>query len=232
MRGKEGEMTMEFRVERMSGRGWRVALLGVAVCFAACDSDKLDDKTARPDPARPGAAQPGEPVAAPSAPAAPDDVAAPPAGADRTASGLASKVLKLGSGKEHPGMNDLVEVHYTGWTPQGKVFDSSVARGETTRFPLGRVIKGWTEGLQLMTVGEKRRFWIPGKLAYGDTPAKPGALSGMLVFDVELISFRPLPPPAPAIAPALTDGQTSRPKVEKTRRGTSAARAARPSQLE
>ena len=62
-------------------------------------------------------------------------------------------------------------MHYTGWTTDGKMFDSSVARGEPATFPLNGVIKGWTEGVQLMVVGEKTRFWIPGNLAYGDTPA-------------------------------------------------------------
>ena len=59
--------------------------------------------------------------------------------------------------------------------------------GTPATFPLNRVIKGWTEGVQLMVVGEKRRFWIPGALAYGDTPTRPGAPSGTLVFDVELL---------------------------------------------
>jgi FKBP-type peptidyl-prolyl cis-trans isomerase len=68
------------------------------------------------------------------------------------------------------------------------MFDSSVARGETTSFPLNGVIKGWTEGLQLMVEGEKRRFWIPANLAYGENPGggRPG---GLLVFDVELIKI-------------------------------------------
>jgi peptidylprolyl isomerase len=79
-----------------------------------------------------------------------------------------------------------VTVHYSGWTTDGKLFDSSVARGEPTTFPLNRVIPGWTEGLQLMVVGERRRFWIPEKLAY---KGAAGAPKGMLVFDVELISF-------------------------------------------
>ena len=57
-------------------------------------------------------------------------------------------------------------------------------------FPLNRVIKGWTEGLQLMKVGDKARFWIPGNLAYGDTPSRPGAPAGMLVFDIELLSIK------------------------------------------
>ena len=78
-------------------------------------------------------------------------------------------------------------MHYTGWTTDGKMFDSSVMRGEPTSFPLDHVIKGWTEGVQLMVVGEKTRFWIPEKLAY---KGQGGAPKGMLVFDVELISYR------------------------------------------
>ena len=80
-------------------------------------------------------------------------------------------------------------VHYSGWTTDGKMFDSSVARGEPTSFPLNRVIAGWTEGLQLMEAGEKTRFWIPGKLAYGDKP-RGGAPGGTLVFDVELLEVK------------------------------------------
>ena len=78
-------------------------------------------------------------------------------------------------------------VHYSGWTTDGKMFDSSVTRGETISFPLNRVIPGWTEGLQLMVTGEKRRMWIPEALAY---KGASGAPQGMLVFDVELISFK------------------------------------------
>ena len=118
---------------------------------------------------------------------APDDVAAPPSDAETTDSGLASKVLEAGQGSDLPAESDEVLVHYTGWTTDGKMFDSSVARGEPISFPLNGVIKGWTEGVQLMVEGEKRRFWIPGKLAYGETPSRPGAPAGTLVFDVELI---------------------------------------------
>lgn len=117
---------------------------------------------------------------------APADVAAPPADAERTATGLASRVLVEGSGAAHPSATDTVEVHYTGWTTDGEMFDSSVARGETASFPLNRVIDGWTEGLQLMVVGETRRFWIPEELAYGGQAGRP---AGMLVFDVELIGI-------------------------------------------
>jgi len=119
---------------------------------------------------------------------APDNVAAPPAEATTTASGLAYLRIKEGTGGAHPSATSRVEVHYTGWTTDGKMFDSSVARGQTITFPLNGVIKGWTEGVQLMQLGDKFRFWIPADLAYGENPGggRPG---GMLVFDVELFSI-------------------------------------------
>jgi peptidylprolyl isomerase len=119
----------------------------------------------------------------------PPDVAAPPADAARTASGLASKVLKVGTSNVRPGPTSTVRVDYTGWTTDGKMFDSSVARGEPAEFALNAVIPGWTEGLQLMVVGEKRRFWIPGNLAYDNSP-RPDAPKGMLVFDIELLDVK------------------------------------------
>ena len=124
---------------------------------------------------------------------APPDVKAPPADAAKTGTGLASKVLKPGTGRDRPKSDDLVTVHYTGWTTDGKMFDSSSGSAPLT-FPLDRVIAGWTEGLQLMVPGETRRFWIPEALAYGGRRDP----RGMLVFDVELISFVPSPTKAPA----------------------------------
>lgn len=118
--------------------------------------------------------------------AAPADVAGAPADATVTATGLAYKVLQKGTGTEHPQKNSEVEVHYTGWTTDGAMFDSSHKRGETASFPLNRVIQGWTEGLQLMVKGEKTRFWIPEELAYKGRRGKP---AGMLVFDVELVDI-------------------------------------------
>ena len=125
---------------------------------------------------------------------APEDVKAPPASAQKTKSGLASRVLKPGTGKEHPTAFDEVTVRYSGWQTDGTNFDSS--GNETISFPLNGVIKGWTEGLQLMVAGEKRRFWIPAELAYKGMPQGP---QGMLVFDVELVSFKagPKPPATP-----------------------------------
>lgn len=118
---------------------------------------------------------------------APPDVEAPPEEAERSESGLAWIVLRPGDGETFPTLQDVVRVHYSGWQTDGRMFDSSVMRGETATFPVGGVIPGWVEGLQLMTEGEQRRFWIPSELAYGDEPMRPGAPAGMLVFDVYLI---------------------------------------------
>ena len=118
---------------------------------------------------------------------APPDVAAPPADAKLSPSGLASKVLVRGSGEEHPRRRSKVVVHYTGWTTDGEMFDSSVVRGQPASFGLDQVISGWTEGLQLMVVGETRRLWIPQKLAYR---GRSGSPRGMLVFDVQLLEIK------------------------------------------
>ena len=116
----------------------------------------------------------------------PPDVQAPPKDAKKTSSGLAYLVVKPGTGTQHPTATSSVTVHYTGWTTDGKMFDSSVARGEPATFPLNRVIAGWTEGVQLMVEGQKMRFWIPENLAYkGQRPPL-----GMLVFDVELLKIQ------------------------------------------
>ena len=120
---------------------------------------------------------------------APQNVEAAPADAITTPSGLAYIILEEGSGSKHPQANSKVRVHYTGWMTNGEMFDSSVVRGETISFPLSGVIAGWTEGVQKMVIGEKTRFWIPGKLAYGEKPSRPGFPYGTLVFDVELIGI-------------------------------------------
>jgi peptidylprolyl isomerase len=118
---------------------------------------------------------------------APADVAAPPADALKTPSGIASKTRIVGLGSIHPRPTSSVTVHYTGWTTDGKMFDSSYQRGAPSTFSLNQVIPGWTEALQLMVVGEKRRFWIPGRLAYEGQPDRP---QGMLVFEIELMDIR------------------------------------------
>lgn len=115
----------------------------------------------------------------------PPDVAKAPENAERTESGLAYRVLQEGIGARKPFSSSRVTVEYTGWTTDGKMFDSSVMRGTPTAFRLDEVIKGWTEGVQLMVEGEKRRFWIPEALAY----EKGGGPRGLLVFDIELLSI-------------------------------------------
>jgi peptidylprolyl isomerase len=162
------------------------------VFLASCEQGPPD--LSKPNPASTAAttatqtASAPHPAPTPEKPQipAPPDVAAAPADAEKTPSGLASKVLQKGTGTEKPSSDSKVKVHYTGWTTDGKMFDSSVQRGTPATFKLDQVIKGWTEGLQLMVVGEKRRFWIPEELAY---KGAPGAPQGMLVFDVELIKI-------------------------------------------
>jgi FKBP-type peptidyl-prolyl cis-trans isomerase len=173
-----------------------VLALFVASASLACKGEAEVKTPPKPAPAPAKPAPPPEPAQIP----APADVAAAPADAQKTASGLASKVLQKGTGTEKPNAWDKVKVHYTGWMTDGKMFDSSVQRGQPAEFPLSGVIKGWTEGLQLMVVGEKRRFWIPAGLAYGDTPRRPGGPSGTLVFDVELLGITAgiKPPVVPA----------------------------------
>ncbi len=108
---------------------------------------------------------------------------------EKTASGLKYLILKPGDGPS-PKPTDTVQVHYTGWLLNGKEFDSSVRRGKPATFPLNRVIKGWTEGVSMMKVGEKRRLFIPPDLAYGQR-GRPGIPpNSTLVFDVELLAIK------------------------------------------
>lgn len=111
-------------------------------------------------------------------------------GVATTASGLQYFVIREGEG-ESPKATDVVKVHYEGKLLSGKVFDSSIQRGEPIEFPLNQVIAGWTEGLQLMKPGAKYRFFIPSELAYGARGAG-GAIgpNATLIFEVELLSFR------------------------------------------
>ncbi|MGR6859939.1 FKBP-type peptidyl-prolyl cis-trans isomerase [Aliivibrio salmonicida] len=111
-------------------------------------------------------------------------------GVQTTASGLQYLVLQEGTGIEHPTAKNKVKVHYHGTTIDGNVFDSSVERGEPIEFGLGQVIKGWTEGVQLMVVGQKMRFFIPSNLAYGNRSAGSIQPGSVLIFEVELLDFK------------------------------------------
>lgn len=163
-----------------------LAAFGMAgLVFIGCKTEskpveKAAQKTMAPSKKEPPSASRKETVPAPA------DVAAPPADATRTQSGLAIQVLKPGTGTDHPTADSVVKVNYTGWTTDGKMFDSSALHGGSANIALDRGIPGWTEGVQLMTKGEKVRFWIPEDLAY---KGRPGAPQGMLVFNVKLLNF-------------------------------------------
>jgi FKBP-type peptidyl-prolyl cis-trans isomerase len=109
-------------------------------------------------------------------------------GVTETASGLQYEVITEGTGKKPSSSSARVTTHYTGSTIDGKVFDSSVQRGQPLSFGLNQVIRGWTEGLQLMTVGSKYKLFIPYELGYGERGAG-GSIPGgaALIFEVELI---------------------------------------------
>ena len=175
-----------------------------ALLFSCCAQQSTASEAAKP------ASSPAPAAAtAPAQIPAPPDVAAAPADAEKTASGLASKVLSHGTGKAHPSPASQVKIHYTGWTTDGKMFDSSVPRGKPVMFPVGGVISGFSEGIQLMVEGEKRRLWIPGPLAY-DNSTRPGAPKGMLVFDVELIGIVEPPTTPPDVAAAPADAEVTK----------------------
>lgn len=110
-------------------------------------------------------------------------------GVVETASGMQYKVLTVGTGQTHPKASDRVKVHYHGTLLDGTVFDSSVDRGTPLSFGLNQVIPGWTEGVQLMVVGEKTRFFIPANLAYGNRSTGKIQGGSLLIFDVELLGI-------------------------------------------
>ncbi|MDD4645459.1 MAG: FKBP-type peptidyl-prolyl cis-trans isomerase [Bacteroidales bacterium] len=118
-------------------------------------------------------------------------------GVTTTASGLQYEVMREGTGPK-PTITNTVKVHYHGTTTDGKVFDSSVERGEPVTFSLNGVIPGWSEGVQLMSVGSKYKLFIPGNLAYGTRPPQGSNIkpNATLIFEVELLEI--LPDKAPA----------------------------------
>ena len=121
-------------------------------------------------------------------------------GVKTTQSGLQYKAIKEGTGPQ-PKATDTVTVNYEGKLIDGTVFDSSYKRGEPATFPLNAVIKGWTEGLQLMKTGGKYQLVVPANLAYGDRPVGPDITpNSTLMFEVELLGIKP--PPAPSAIPS------------------------------
>ncbi|MCX5747507.1 MAG: FKBP-type peptidyl-prolyl cis-trans isomerase, partial [Proteobacteria bacterium] len=130
-------------------------------------------------------------------PSVPADVAKMPDDVQKTPKGVGWKILRASTRKDakHPLVTERVRVHYTGWTTDGRMFDSSVVRNEPSEFALNAgVIGGWTEGVPMMALGDKARLWVPEELAYKGAPGRP---QGMLVFDIELLEIKPAPPPKP-----------------------------------
>jgi peptidylprolyl isomerase len=170
-----------------------VAFMAASLLGMGCKPRSEKPAEAKASPPTPS--EPPKPVDIP----APPDVASVPADAERSASGLAWKVLQKGTGSVKPRPWDRVKIYHSAWTADGKLFDSSVQRGKPVESSVKGFVKGLTEGLKLMAVGEKRRLWIPGALAYGDEPGRDGSSSGALVFDVELLDVMPGrdPPKAP-----------------------------------
>ena len=127
-------------------------------------------------------------------------------GVKATASGLQYKVEKEGTGPQ-PKATDMVTVNYRGTLIDGTEFDSSYKRGQPATFPLNGVIKGWTEGLQLMKPGSKYQFFVPSNLAYGERSVGPDiAANATLIFEVELLEVKPPPTPAPQAAGPAPQG--------------------------
>jgi peptidylprolyl isomerase len=111
-------------------------------------------------------------------------------GISETTSGLQYQILEHGKGVEHPTASSKVTVHYHGTLLDGTVFDSSVDRGNPITFGLNQVIKGWTEGVQLMVVGDKFKFFIPSTLGYGDKAAGKITPGSLLIFEVTLLEIK------------------------------------------
>ena len=131
----------------------------------------------------------------------------PPEDAEKSRSGLASKVLKPGTGDKHPKGDDTVVVHYSVWDRAGMLLDSSLKRGEPRSFRVDKQLAGWEEGLELMVEGEHRRLWIPEKLAYKGRSGKP---KGTLIWDAELIAIKSPPPPPKDLKKPPKDAQRTK----------------------
>ncbi|HKO91549.1 MAG TPA: FKBP-type peptidyl-prolyl cis-trans isomerase [Polyangiaceae bacterium] len=151
----------------------------------------------------------------------------PRAAVHRTGIGLAYCILTEGPPGTVPGATDTVKVHYTGWTEEGEMFDSSVDRGQPIDFALNQVIRGWGEGLRLMTPGDKARLWIPGTLGYGRREPGEGAGTppkGTLIFDVELLDVQRAPPePSPAAEVPADAEKEGRPSLAPRNQGGQAS---------
>lgn len=147
-------------------------------------------RAADPAPARPVVKSPQQ-EAADRAAAFMASVAAKP-GVIRTSSGLCYEILTPGTG-EFPGPTDIVKANYQGTLVNGSVFDTTLTRGQPVEFPLNRVIRGWTEGLQKVGKGGKIKLYVPPDLGYGEMRRRGIPPGSALIFEIEVVDFRPAP---------------------------------------
>jgi len=124
------------------------------------------------------------------APATPNNVGQPPAAATKTSSGLAYQVLEKGTSSVHPSLRDKVMIHFSCWTADGKLFESTEMGNHPALVTLATAPVGWREAIPIMVVGEKARFWVPSALAFGDKPANRFNPGGDLVYDIELLAVQ------------------------------------------
>lgn len=172
-----------------------IALSLVSACAAAPDGQSQAPGTTTAASAAPDTTTTATPSAAAATPGgdgastgnAPPDVDGPPVDSITTASGLSYLVLEKGTGTDKPVEESKVLIHYSGWTTDGRQFDTTRGDGPI-RLRVDAFVTGLIEGLQLMVEGDRYRFWVPKSLAYGETP-RPDQPQGMLVFDVELFEI-------------------------------------------
>ena len=166
------------------GRAAKIVALAAAALITGCRAPSLRAEKTRE--------QPASTASVPALKAPPKN---PPADAALSPSGLASQIDRRGHGEQRAQLQDKVRVEFTAWNEKGKLVDSSQQHGGPVVFEVGGVIQGWTEALQEMQVGEKRRLWVPDALAY---PGRPGYPRGHSVFDIELLEIISGTPPPPA----------------------------------